>query len=96
MLPYRVNLYVVLPSSSETLTAGYVRYIVGIDVSRTVLTTLQPSEPILTVVSPRIMTISRCARRDVVKALHDSLTSGAIHIGDVGEIVAGFDISFLL
>lgn len=40
------------------------------------------------------MTNSRRVRRNVIKALHDNLTSGAIHIGNVGEMVAGLLLLF--
>ena len=69
MLSYRINFYVALHSLAEQLVSGYLRFITDINLERTLLQTLQPSEPILAYTSAREMTLHPHKRLDAVKAL---------------------------
>jgi hypothetical protein len=73
--------------------SGYLRYIVNVTDDRNLLRTIQPSEPILAYVSSVEMK-DRIKRLNVIRALHENIMRGTIHVGDIGEMVAALILLF--
>ncbi|OJJ40915.1 hypothetical protein ASPWEDRAFT_64252 [Aspergillus wentii DTO 134E9] len=93
LLSYRVNFYVVHHELAEELTSQFLRYIVGVNKDRTLVQTLQPSEPILAWASTQVM-MSPQSRLQVVKRFFDAISEGSINTGDTGEMVAALLMFF--
>lgn len=94
LISHRLKFYVALYSLAETLSSGYLRYVTGVNKERTLLNTIQPSEPILAFVSAQEMLKHRDRRLSAVEALYDNAVKGFIHLGDAGEVVAALVLMF--
>ncbi|KAL1984045.1 hypothetical protein VTN96DRAFT_9642 [Rasamsonia emersonii] len=94
LIPHRINFHVALYDLAETLSSSYLRYITGISEDHTLLSTTQPSEPILAFISAQDMLEDPGRRLRAVEALYDNVSKGFIHLGDIGEAIAALILMF--
>ncbi|KZZ88380.1 hypothetical protein AAP_04952 [Ascosphaera apis ARSEF 7405] len=84
---HRITLYATEYSLAEFLMAQGLRYPLYISDDRTILSTVQPSEPLLSFVSSQRMCLP-LTRLRCLRALLSALHVASINVGDVGETVA--------
>lgn len=95
LLSYRMNFYVSVQGLAEELASGYMRYVVAVNESRTLLRTMQPSEPLLAHIATRLMRRSGPqGRLELIKVFYNFATEGFINVGDIGEAVAALVLLF--
>ncbi|KAI5287713.1 hypothetical protein KEM54_005802 [Ascosphaera aggregata] len=92
-MSHRVTLYVSQYSLAEFLVAQGMRYPLYINDNRTMLSTVQPSEPILSFVASRRM-LSSSLRLASLRTFISALHIGSVNVGDVGEVVAALVLQF--
>lgn len=94
LLLYRTDFHVVLYRLAQTLTSDNLRYIVGMNEKRTLLHTIQPSEPLLACAAATQMLSHAYIRLSAIQALCDSVSKGFISLEDVEVDVAALVLMF--
>jgi hypothetical protein len=93
MLAFRVQFYVLWHHLAESLVSGHARMIYDINSDRTVLRTIQPSEPILAWIALDEMKRRNCKYK-VIENFWNHCNLGSIDAGDIGEMVASLILLF--
>lgn len=93
LMNYRCEFFVNLQSLVEQLCSSYLRFVADISDDRTLVRTLQPSEPFLAWLAADQMRSSQ-VRLSVVKAFLHHTQSGFINVGDIGEMVGSMILLF--
>lgn len=88
LLSYQVGFYISRRELAEELVSGYLHYFAGISKDRRFIRTKAPAEPILAYASALQTLRKPQSRSDVIYHFYSSMTSGSIHVGDIGELVS--------
>lgn len=94
LLSYRIDFHVTLYSLAQTLTSDNLRYIVDTNEKRTLLHTMQPSEPALACAAAAQMLSHPYIRLSAIQALRDNVSKGFISLEDVAVDVAALVLMF--
>lgn len=90
---YRCQFFINLQSLAEQLSSSYLRFVADISDDRTLVRTVQPSEPFLSWLAASKMGSSE-VRLSIVKALLHHTQRGFIDTGDIGELVGSIILLF--
>ena len=93
LLSYRSMFFINLQSLAEQLSANYFHYVADISDDRTLVRTIQPSEPILSWIAAQEM-YDQNQRYAVVRAMLYHTQRGFINVGNVGEMTASMILLF--
>ena len=93
LLSYRSMFFINLQSLAEHLSANYFHFIADISDDRTLVRTIQPSEPILSWIAAQEMYDPK-QRYAVVQAMLYHTQRGFIDVGNVGEMTASMILLF--
>lgn len=93
LMNYRCEFFVNLQSLAEQLCSSYLRFVADISDDRTLVRTLQPSEPFLAWLAADQMRSSE-VRLSVVKAFLHHTQRGFINVGDIREMVGSMILLF--
>lgn len=93
LLSYWSMFFINLQSLAEQLSANYFHFIADISDDRTLVRTMQPSEPILSWIAAKEM-YDPMQRLAVVRAMLYHTQRGFINVGDVGEMTASMILLF--
>ncbi|ODM19218.1 hypothetical protein SI65_05835 [Aspergillus cristatus] len=87
LIGYRCQFFITLSSLAEHLCSTYLRFIADVSDDRTLVRTLQPSEPVLSWMAAEAMKDPQ-TRLAMVDSLWSHTQRKLIHIGDLGEMVS--------
>ena len=93
LMGYRCQFFINLQSLAEQLSYSYLRFVADISDDRTLVRTVQPSEPFLSWLALSKVGSSE-VRLSIAKALLRHTQSGFIDTGDIGELVGSIILLF--